>query len=57
MEVAGRLTVSIRARPYFRARMQGDELEAWTTQQSRQSVVAAAPQRLQPLWRDLSRAD
>ena len=49
--------VSIRARPYFRARMQGDELEAWTTQQSRQSAVAAAPQRLQQLWRHLSRAD
>jgi len=49
--------VSIRARPYFRARMQGDELEAWTTQQSRLSTVAAAPPRLPQLWRDLSRAD
>ena len=49
--------VSIRARPYFRARMQGDELEAWTTQQSKQSAVAAAPQRLQQLWRHLSGAD
>jgi len=50
-------TVSIRARPYFRVRMQDDEVEAWITQQSRQSVVAAAAQRLQQLWRDLSRAD
>ena len=49
--------VSIRARPYFRARLQGDELEAWTSQQSRQSAVAAAPPTLQQLWRHLSRAD
>ncbi len=44
-----RFTVSIRGRPYFRGRVRGDEVEAWTTQQSRQSVVAAAPQRLQVL--------
>jgi hypothetical protein len=29
--------------------VRGDEVEAWITQQSRQSVVAAAPQRLQRL--------
>ena len=56
-EVDSTLNVSIRGRPYFRARMQGDELEAWTTQQSRLSTVAAAPPRLPQLWRDLSRAD
>ena len=50
-------SVSIRARPYFRGRMQGDELEAWRTPKSRRSAVAAARQRLQQLWRHLSRAD